>query len=161
MSLHPSLISTDEANWARCVESTNQSNFRRISNLEYVCISGQRSHAFLNACTTGVIHSNQRSSNQHGLVHYLHTTGVIHSNQRSTNQHGLVHYLHTTGVIHSNQQSSNQHSLVHYLHPAYTDVCKDTPTTAITRNEGQCPTWWPPYQIQVAPYVQRLSLAEQ
>jgi len=31
----------------------------------------------------------------------------------------------------------------------------------ITRNVGQCPTWWPPCRIQVAPSVQRRSLAVQ
>jgi len=25
----------------------------------------------------------------------------------------------------------------------------------LTRNVGQCPTWWPPCRIQVAPSVQR------
>ena len=30
-----------------------------------------------------------------------------------------------------------------------------------TRNVGQCPTWWPPCRIQVAPSVQRRSLAVQ
>jgi len=30
-----------------------------------------------------------------------------------------------------------------------------------TRNVGQCPTWWPPCLLQVAPSVQRHSLAVQ
>ena len=31
---------------------------------------------------------------------------------------------------------------------------------ATTRNVGECPTWWPPCRIQVAPSVQRRSLAD-
>jgi len=30
----------------------------------------------------------------------------------------------------------------------------------LTRNVGQCPTWWPPCLLQVAPSVQRRSLAD-
>ena len=37
----------------------------------------------------------------------------------------------------------------------WSDRCKENVTKAKTRNVGQCPTWWPPCRIQVAPSVQR------
>jgi len=30
---------------------------------------------------------------------------------------------------------------------------------SVTRNVGQCPTWWPPCRIYVAPSVQRRKVS--
>jgi len=60
--------------------------------------------------------------------------------------------------LHINVVSSALHSdyKTHITHSTSPHACIST----LPRNVGQRPTWWPPCRIQMAPSVQRRSLAD-
>lgn len=55
------------------MSSDVQRLFTKLPYQEYICISSQRLHSFLDPSSSRVIQPNDRGSNCHGLVHNLST----------------------------------------------------------------------------------------